>query len=69
MSDYQTWREWRDETLPTCTDRAALLAFLNDLAITRDRESAHGAADDALLVYINDPEITAAFAAIPKYYI
>lgn len=33
-----------------------------------DREIAHIEADDALLVFINDPEITAAYEAFEKWH-
>lgn len=33
-----------------------------------DLEAGHVVADDALLKYIDDPEITAAFEAVPKWY-
>jgi hypothetical protein len=34
----------------------------------RDPERYHGEADDALIAYINDPEVTRLFNAIDKYY-
>lgn len=34
----------------------------------RDREREHILADELLLAYLNDPEITAAFEAIEKWY-
>lgn len=35
---------------------------------TDDEESDHVNADDALIEYINDPEVTEAFNAIKKWY-
>lgn len=34
----------------------------------RDPEHAHAEADEALLKYINDPEVRAAYDAIEKWY-
>ena len=48
--------------------RDELLARLRALASARDAETAHGDADDALIEFIGDPDVTAAFAAIPKWY-
>lgn len=53
--------------------RAALLARLNELyddVVEKgaDQEAAHLEADDLLLEYIGDPEISLAFNVIPKYY-
>ena len=45
-----------------------LLALLAKLAQTTDTEVAHASADGALLQYINDPDITAAYEAIDKWY-
>lgn len=47
--------------------RDELLATLRDLT-NDDPENAHLSADQALLAYINDPEITRAFEAVPKWY-
>jgi len=33
-----------------------------------DQEMAHVYADEALIAFINDPEVTAAYEAIPKWY-
>lgn len=45
--------------------RDELLALLLSLASPSvDREWAHGEADDALVSYIDDPEITAAYEAV-----
>ena len=50
-------------------DRAALLDFLRLLAPPRrDPERDHGEADDALLEFIGDAEIAAAYNAIEKWY-
>lgn len=51
--------------------RAALLDALKaaaENADTTDIEIVHGNADAALLAYINDPEVTAAYEAVPKWY-
>ena len=51
------------------TRREALLALLRSLhGGGRDKEHDHGVADDALLRYINDSEITEAFEAIERWY-
>lgn len=50
-------------------DRTALLALLRLLAPPRhDPERDHGEADDALLEFIGDADITAAYNAIEKWY-
>ena len=49
-------------------NRDELLRVLRGLAASEDPEEAHGDADEALLAYINDPKITAAFVAIKKWY-
>jgi len=36
--------------------------------MNRDPEAAHGRADDALLEYINDKDITNAFSNVNKWY-
>lgn len=49
--------------------RMALLKVLRALARPPvDEEVAHADADKALLDYIDDPEITKAYEAIPKWY-
>jgi hypothetical protein len=48
--------------------RDELLDALRRWQQTRDHEGAHYNADMALLEYINDPEITAAFEAIRRWY-
>lgn len=55
------------------TRRAALIARLNELyddVVEKgaDQETAHLEADDLLLEYIGDSEISRAFRAVPKYY-
>ena len=45
-----------------------LLQVLKDCAASYDQEGAHIEADEALIRYINDPEITEAFNAIDKWY-
>lgn len=45
-----------------------LLKLLADFAMNSDCEAAHADADDALLAFINDDEISAAFNAIEKWY-
>lgn len=48
--------------------RDELLAKLRALAGARDAEIAHSDADDLLLEFIDDAEVTAAYVAIPKWY-
>lgn len=55
------------------TRRKQLLARLNELyddvvEKDADQEATHQEADNLLLEYIGDPEISRAFNAIPKYY-
>ncbi len=50
--------------------KTELLQKLRDLSVLgeSDPETAHGEADRCLVGYINDPEVTAAFARIKKWY-
>ena len=48
--------------------KEALLELLRREAKSDDTEQAHAAADEALLDFINDPEIRAAYNAVPKWY-
>ena len=48
--------------------REELLKELKSLDSRADPESNHLSADEALLEYINDPEITKAFESIRKLY-
>lgn len=48
--------------------REQLLQRLTDLRQATDIEYAHGEADMALLIYINDSEITYAFSQIKGWY-
>ena len=48
--------------------KAELLALLASCNTFNDPERAHGEADDALIAFINDPEITAAYEAVNKWY-
>ena len=48
--------------------RDELLTTLNECAVGDDLEVAHQKADEALLEFINDPEITAAFESWEKWY-
>lgn len=48
--------------------RVALLRELHRIRDEEDTEGGHVAADKAILDYINDDEITAAFRLIPKWY-
>jgi hypothetical protein len=48
--------------------REQLMERLFTLQSHKDRESAHAWADDALLEYINDPEVTRAYGEIEKWY-
>jgi hypothetical protein len=49
-------------------DKQDLLLDLRRLATVSDTESAHGEADEALLRFIDDEHITAAYEAIAKWY-
>ena len=44
-----------------------LICYLKNISV-EDEEVAHLWADEALLDYIGDSEITEAFRAVPKYY-
>lgn len=49
--------------------REGLLKVLKELSeIKHDPEVAHSEADEAILRYINDPEIEKAFEEVPKWY-
>ena len=45
-----------------------LITILRSNAQTEDTASAHVVVDNALIDYINDPEITAAYQAVKKWY-
>lgn len=45
-----------------------LIKRLEICAAGGDTEAVHGYADDALIEYINDPEIQEAYAKVPKWY-
>lgn len=45
-----------------------LLKTLAECATNDDEETGHKNADEALIGFIDDPEITAAFEKITKYY-
>jgi hypothetical protein len=45
-----------------------IIKELLDMAQSYDPESAHGQADDLLLEWIDDPDVTAAYNAIEKWY-
>lgn len=49
-------------------DKNELIARLKKIKGNSDIEVAHVEADDLLLAYINDSEITAAYAEIEKWY-
>ena len=49
-------------------DKQELLAALKEFAALGDTEAQHGYADDALLKFINDSEITEAYNKIDKWY-
>jgi hypothetical protein len=53
---------------PQQARRTEVLRLLRDLARSEEPEIAHAEADDLLLRLINDPEIVAAFDAVPKWY-
>mgnify|MGYP001581603131 CR=1 FL=1 len=48
--------------------KATLLKALRKALLSNDTEGAHVDADEALIVFINDPEITTAYYAVPKWY-
>ncbi len=50
--------------------KVELVDHLKKIAVDNagDEEKAHKEADTALLVFINDPDVTAAFDAIDKWY-
>lgn len=48
--------------------RHDLLTQLRALQGIQDAEYAHTEADELLLSYIDDPEVTAAFEATPRWY-
>lgn len=50
------------------TTKERVLAALADARDMADTEVAHQRADDALLDYIDDPDIRAAFTALKKWY-
>jgi hypothetical protein len=53
---------------PPDPKREKLLRKLAKCAAQADTEGAHYDADRALVKYINDPEITAAYDAVDKWY-
>lgn len=70
-SEYQNFDgSWGDD-LPgvdrPITVESALLQ-MRELSTKRDFECAHKIADDILLRLINDPEITAAFDSVGRWY-
>lgn len=48
--------------------RDELVARLKELQSCGDPEIAHGEADDVLLEFIGDPEVSNAFNAIDRWY-
>jgi hypothetical protein len=59
----------RPRRKPTKAERrAVLLAKLREAAASGDTEGGHLDADQALLGFINDAEITAAYEEIPRWY-
>ena len=59
------------EFMTAASERLTRFEALNELmalASSTDPESAHGAAEMVLLQLIGDPEIAAAFYAVPKWY-
>lgn len=71
---YYAYRSMRLNACWSCTcalyltPRDACLQTLRHRSRDGDPEVDHRMADDALLTYINDPEITEAFHAIRKWY-
>ena len=53
---------------PIETKMELILALKEIVENSGDIEADHCKADDLLLAYINDPEVTAAFEAIDKWY-
>lgn len=48
--------------------KAECLEKLKEASENMDTEAAHGDADDALIEFINDPEITDAYNKVHKWY-
>jgi hypothetical protein len=48
--------------------RERLIQLLNQCSLNRNAEEAHLEADQWLLEYINDTEVSKAFAKVPKWY-
>ena len=49
-------------------NKEELIAKLNEFAETFDTEVGHSRADDALIEFINDEDISKAYNAISKWY-
>ncbi len=49
-------------------EKKDLLKILDACAANGDKEAAHGNADDALIDFINDADIRAAYENIEKWY-
>ena len=49
-------------------NKQKLIEKLREIQKYGDTEQAHGSADDALIEYINDPEIKEAYDDIKKWY-
>jgi hypothetical protein len=64
----QEERRQFDGTTAQPITRAEALAQLRDLATSKHPDDAHGYADHILLRLLNDPDIAAAWYAVPKWY-
>lgn len=57
-----------EETFLKKSKRYSLIQTLKQCQLNKDTENAHSVADQALLDYINDDEITALYDSIDKWY-
>lgn len=62
-----TWISWETPVTAHGLTKTELLEKLKECS-EMNPESGHSAADDLLLKYINDPEITEAFESLTKWY-
>ena len=56
------------DTATKYTAKQDLIEALREIAKIGDQEAAHVMADELLLLFINDPEVTAAYEAIEKWF-
>lgn len=63
--------QWIALQAPAVSEAAGkreLVRILEELTASTDVEVAHARADDALIAYINDPDVTAAYDRIQGWY-